>query len=138
MADKHNSSNASKFAIGAAIAAGVGYLAGILTAPKSGKETREDLKHTANQAMTEADKQLKKLHTEIAELADNAKEASAKLSGKAKAELDAVIATANESRQRIREMLSSVHDGDADDKDLQKAIKDAKKAVDHLKKYLDK
>jgi gas vesicle protein len=36
--------NKNKFALGAAIGAVAGVLAGILTAPKSGKETREDLK----------------------------------------------------------------------------------------------
>ena len=36
-----------KFALGALFAAAIGYIAGILTAPKSGKETREDLKNAA-------------------------------------------------------------------------------------------
>lgn len=36
-----------KFAIGALIGAAAGVVAGVLTAPKSGKETRADLKHKA-------------------------------------------------------------------------------------------
>jgi hypothetical protein len=35
-------------------------------------------------------------------------------------------------------MLSAVHEGGAEDKDLRKAIKDANKAVDHIKDYLKK
>ena len=43
-------SGAGKFAIGAAIGAAVGVVAGILTAPKSGKETRADVKKKAGEA----------------------------------------------------------------------------------------
>jgi gas vesicle protein len=38
---------ASKRAVGAIVGAAVGVAAGILTAPKSGKETREDIKKKA-------------------------------------------------------------------------------------------
>jgi len=37
----------SKLAIGAIIGAAAGVVAGVLTAPKSGKETREDIKRKA-------------------------------------------------------------------------------------------
>ena len=37
----------SKFAVGAILGAAAGLVAGILTAPKSGKETRQDLKNKA-------------------------------------------------------------------------------------------
>jgi len=43
-------SNAGKFAIGAAVGAVVGIVAGFLTAPKSGKETRADVKRKAGEA----------------------------------------------------------------------------------------
>ena len=48
-------------ATGALIAAGAGYLAGILTAPKSGKETRRDI----SKARSDSEKQLKKLHSDL-------------------------------------------------------------------------
>jgi gas vesicle protein len=38
----------SKFAIGALIGAAAGVVAGIMTAPKSGKETRDDILQKAN------------------------------------------------------------------------------------------
>lgn len=41
---------ANKIALGAIIGAAVGVAAGILTAPKSGKETREDIKRKAEDA----------------------------------------------------------------------------------------
>ncbi|MBH1980906.1 YtxH domain-containing protein, partial [Candidatus Saccharibacteria bacterium] len=52
-------SKGSKLAIGAVIGAVSGIVAGILTAPKSGKETREDIKRKAeelkDQALSTAD-----------------------------------------------------------------------------------
>lgn len=45
-----------KFALGALLGAAVGVAAGILTAPKSGKETRADLKAKADEAKKKADK----------------------------------------------------------------------------------
>ena len=51
-----------KFAIGTVIAAAAGYVAGLLTAPKSGKETREDIKNTAVKTYKVAEKELKELH----------------------------------------------------------------------------
>src|SRR5579862_4647604 len=71
-------------AIGAAIAAVAGYVAGILTAPKSGKETRADIKNKADAAAAEAERRLKGMHTELTQLLDQAKSTSSKLSGKAK------------------------------------------------------
>lgn len=45
-----------KFALGALFGAAAGFVAGILTAPKSGKETRADLKVKADEAKKKADK----------------------------------------------------------------------------------
>lgn len=43
-----------KLAIGAVIGAAVGVAAGILTAPKSGRETRDDIRKKANDAKDKA------------------------------------------------------------------------------------
>lgn len=43
-----------KFALGALFGAAVGVIAGVLTAPKSGKETRADLKKKANEVADKA------------------------------------------------------------------------------------
>jgi gas vesicle protein len=40
----------NKLAIGAIIGAAAGIVAGVLTAPKSGKETRDDIKRKASEA----------------------------------------------------------------------------------------
>ena len=127
-----------KFAIGTTVAAVAGYVAGILTAPKSGKETRADIKKGAQKGWKEAEKELKTLHTELSKLIDQTKTKAGKVSGKAKEEFDTVVSTAKTSKEKAREVLSALHEGSAEDKDLQKAIKDATKAIDHLRSYLAK
>ena len=126
----------ANFAIGAAIAAGVGYLAGILTAPKSGKETRQDIGKAAAKARREAERQLKDLHAELGELLKdaNARIAAGKLT--AKAGMDKAVEKAIVARNKAREVLSAVHEGSAEDTELQKAVDDVKDALTHLKKFI--
>ncbi len=128
----------TKLAAGTMFAFAVGYVAGILTAPKSGKDTRQDIKDTANKAINEAEKRLKTLHTELTVLLGQAKARADKLSGSAKEQLVAAIQAAQIAKDKARVILSAVHEGDSDDKDLQKAIKEANKAIEHLKTYLNK
>jgi gas vesicle protein len=135
---KNNSDNVKKFAVGALIAAAAGYVAGLLTAPKSGKETRQDIKEGAKATYTAAEKELKVLHTELNKLLDEGRSKADELKGTAKENLDKAMAAAKTAKEKARELLSAVHEGDADDKDLKKAIDDATKAVDHLKAYLKK
>ena len=127
-----------KFALGAVFAAIAGYLAGILTAPKSGKQTREDIKNTAKVAYTAAEKQLKLLHTELGKLIDEAKKRADDLKGEARENLDKTMNAARQAKEKARELLSAVHEGDAEDADLKKAIAEAEKAVGHLRAYLKK
>lgn len=127
-----------KLAIGTAVAAAAGYVAGILTAPKSGKETRTDIKVAAEKGVSEAEKQLKKLHSELDSLVGQVKSKGSDLSDKAKKDLDLLVDKAKESKDKARELLSAVHNGDTEDKDLKKAIGDATKAIEHLRDYLAK
>jgi len=127
-----------KFAIGAVVAAAAGYVAGILTAPKSGKETRQDIKETAAKTYKTAEKELKELHTELSKLMDQAGKKAGEFKGVAQENLDKAIAGAKVAKEKARDLLSAAHEGSADDKDLDTAVKEAKKAVEHLKSYLKK
>ncbi len=127
-----------KIAITTLAAAAAGYLAGILTAPKSGKETRKEIKDVTVKGYSEAEKHLKKLHTELNETLDEAKKKAATLNGKAMEELVAAINVAKDGKDKARQILSAVHEGEAQDKDLAKAIKDVQASLDHLKKFLSK
>ncbi|MEK7152965.1 MAG: YtxH domain-containing protein [Patescibacteria group bacterium] len=127
-----------KWALGALLAGIAGYIAGILTAPKSGKETRHDIKDAAEQGMAEAEKQLKKLHTQMSDLLGQAKEKAGTLKGTAQKDLQTAIDKTTTAKEKARQLLSVLHEGGAEDKDLQKAINEANKAIDHLKTYLKK
>ena len=131
-------STTKAFALTTLAAAVAGYLAGILTAPKSGKETRADIKNVAEKSYNEAEKQLKKLHTELNQALDDAKVKLTTANGKARDELQSAISAAKVGKDKAREILSAMHEGEAEDKDLQKAIKDARTSLDHLKAYLSK
>lgn len=115
-----------------------GYVAGILTAPKSGKETRKDIKDTAIKARTEAEKQLKKLHSELNQLIGTGKVQAKRLGTEAKSKLARTLAKAQASKEKARAMLSSLHEGGAADEDIQAVIKDVKQAVNHLSKFIQK
>lgn len=128
----------TKFAVGTAIAAGVGYVAGVLTAPKSGKDTRKDIQDKAIKAKTESEKKLKELNNELAKLITTAKTKAKTAQTGAKSELHKALETAVGAKEKAREVISAFHEGESEDKDLQKAVKDVHKAIDHLKTYLDK
>jgi gas vesicle protein len=132
------SSSAKKFAIGALIAGAAGYVAGLLTAPQSGKETREDIKEGVIKGVTEAERELKRLYAELNKLIDKVKAVGEKVGDSAGKEGAELLNKAKDTREKLREMLSAIHEGDAEDKDLQKAIKDATDAIDHIKQYLKK
>lgn len=127
-----------KTTIAIGLAGLAGYLAGILTAPKSGKETREDIKQATRTGMSEAEKQLKRALAELGELIDEAKKRGNELGDKANKELSDLGDRAKVAREKAREVLSAIHEGDAEDKDLQEAVQQANAAVKHLRAYLKK
>ncbi len=127
-----------KVAIGAAITAVAGYIAGLLTAPKSGKETREDIKQKANETYAAAEKELKKLHTELSDILADAGDKFSGFKDKGEKSFDDAVSKGKKAKQKAREVLSSLHDGEAEDKDLKKAIAEATKAVENLRNYLKK
>ena len=125
-------------ALGAAIGAVAGVVTGILFAPKSGKETRQDIKDTAVKVAAKLQEEAKKLQAELTELIDHA-EAKAKEAGKTVSDKShELIAQAKHTRDSLVELAKSVKAGEAEDKDLNKAIKKATEAKDALAAYLKK
>lgn len=129
-------STGKKVALGAVIAAVAGFFAGILSAPKSGKETRDDIKDAAIKAKSEAEKSLKAIHSELNSVLADVKVKGEELGGKAKVEFEEVVVKAKKAKEKVRDVLSGLHDGDADDPDLKKALQDAKDALKSLEKFL--
>jgi gas vesicle protein len=132
------SNNLKRLAIGSTIAAGAGYIAGILTAPKSGKKTRSDIKKATNESIAQAEKELKRLHTELGKGIDEARIKGDKLSAKAKNDLAELVDKAKDTKEKAREVISAVHEGDAEDIDLKKAVKEASTALEHLREFFKK
>src|SRR5690554_2464298 len=103
-------------ALSALAAAAAGYVAGILTAPKSGKETRKDIQKAALKAKSESERRLKGLHSELSVLIKEGKAKAGKAKTKAKSGLNEALDNAAQAREKAREILSAVHEGDAEDK----------------------
>lgn len=125
-----------KFAIGAVIAGAVGYVTGILTAPQSGKETREDIADKAEDVKEGAEEQLQNAHDELSEVIKTAKNKSISLGSKAREEFNEAVVTAKDAQNKAGHVLKAVRSGAADDPELNKAIKQAKQAQKNLSKYL--
>lgn len=123
-------------AIGALIAGAAGYIAGILTAPKSGKETRKDIADTAVKVKSEAENKLKKLHGDLEIKIAEAKKRAVTLGTSAKQELETLVSRAVAAKEKARHMLSAFHEGETDDKELEKVLKEVGAALDDLKAYV--
>jgi gas vesicle protein len=126
------------FTLGALIAAGVGYLAGVLTAPKSGQETRKSVAKNASKAKTEGEKQLKKLHSDLDVVVKSGEKQLKTAKSKANNELSKRVESTKKTQKKAKLLLSALHEGDAEDPDLKTMLAEAKKAKNDLSKFLKK
>lgn len=129
---------AKRIAIGASIAGAAGYIAGILSAPKSGKETRDELRKATGKNVTEVESQLHNLQNELSDLVNEAKGKGDDLGSKAQKELRKLVDSARDAKDKATSVMTAVQNGKASDKDLNKAIVDAKHTIEHIKDYLKK
>jgi len=77
-----------KLAIGALIGAGAGFVAGILTAPKSGKETRADIKSKASDVKAKAKAKAGQAKIKAAAVTDDVKEKAVDLKSRTERAID--------------------------------------------------
>ena len=75
--------NGGKFFLGAALGAIAGAIAGIVMAPKSGKETREDIKNASDKAVKDAKEKGCNLFKKVKKDVEEGKEKIAKKDEKA-------------------------------------------------------
>ena len=125
-------------AVGTMLVAAAGYVAGILTAPKSGRETRKDIRHAALKAKNELERNLKTAHSELTNVLDQATELAKESKHTADDEFNKAIERAKAIKTKTKMILSAIHEGEAEDHDLNVALQEVKAAAKHLKQYVSK
>src|SRR5438105_3195145 len=98
-------------AVSAMIAGTVGYLTGLLTAPQSGKETRKDIAHGAEDLKADAEDQLKNANDELKTLIKDAKTKSVALSAQAREEFNEAVIRAKDAQNKSAAALKAVKEG---------------------------
>jgi gas vesicle protein len=124
-----------KMAVSALIAGVAGYIGGVLTAPKSGKETRRQLTEEAEGLKDSAEDQLQKANDELKVLLKDAKTKTVALSAQAREEFNEAVLRAKDAQNKTSTALKALKNGAADDPELNKAVKQARQAVKNLSKY---
>jgi len=125
-----------KIALGAAIAGIGGYLAGVLTAPKSGKETRGELAEQAGVLKNDAEVQLAVAQRELGVVIKEAQEKTVSLGAAARGEFNETLIRAKDAQNRAKIVLKAFKSGTAEDPELNKAVKQARQAQKNLSKFL--
>jgi gas vesicle protein len=124
-----------KMAASALIAGVAGYIGGILTAPKSGKDTRKQLAEEAEGLKDSTEEQLQRANEELKVLIKDAKTKTVSLSSQAKEEFNEALLRAKDAQNKASTTLKAVKNGESDDPELNKAVKQAKQAAKNLGKY---
>ncbi|MBP6962552.1 YtxH domain-containing protein [Candidatus Saccharibacteria bacterium] len=125
-------------ALGAVFGAIAGVVAGILFAPKSGKETRKDIKVATVKTINKAKEEAEKLHEEVSELIQKLEAKLKDLKGKTSQSAKEHIEDGKKTVSNLKIAIKSFKEGASDDKDLQTAIKKAQESKAALKEYLKK
>lgn len=125
-----------KVALGAVLAGIGGYLAGILTAPKSGEETRAQIADKAEDVKNDAAVGLQKAQEELTETLKSAQDKTLALSAQARDEFNEAVIRAKDAQNKAKLVLKALKEGEAEDPELNKAAKQAKQAQKNLSKFL--
>jgi len=107
------------------IGAIIGFAAGIISAPKSGKETREAIKSETGKKISSMEDGLKTLYKTLSKDVKSLDSRTKKLSGKAKKDLQALKKKATAVKKKIKMILSDMRDGLADDADVNQVLREA-------------
>lgn len=127
---------ADKLALGAIIGGIAGYITGVLTAPKSGKQTRTDIVDKVESVKDGAENQLQDAIDELNGTINSLKSKGVALSAKARSEYDDTLVKAKDAQNKATQVLKAVKAGEANDPELNKAVRQARQAAKNLAKYL--
>jgi len=120
------------------IALSAGYVAGLLTAPKSGKETRQDLRDASGKLKEEVEKRYGDIQSSLSEAIDQAYGQISDFRGSSQDKLKSLIDQAKDAEYKVKDVFRAVKHGEASDRNLDKALNQANKAKDHLLKFINK
>lgn len=101
----------NKFALGAVIAALTGFAAGLLTAPKSGKETREDIKDAALKTKDNVVDEAEKAKVVATQKAQDVKQKAEDVAADVKAKADEVIEDVTDRAVELKERAEQAVEG---------------------------
>jgi gas vesicle protein len=124
---KHEGMKTSTFLKGTIIGAAVGAIAGILLAPKSGKETQADIKRKVKGTYDDILHRLEAMSEDVSGRVDSLKEAAKELQGEAKEESQELIRRAEVLKQDLRVSATNLTQSGVQTKDL--AVKQVKQLL---------
>jgi gas vesicle protein len=124
-----------KMAVSALIAGVAGYIGGILTAPNSGKDTRRNIVEEAEGIKDGTEAQLQRANDELKSLINDAKTKTLSLSSQAKEEFNEALLRAKDTQNKTSATLKALKAGEAEDPELNKAVKQARQATKNLGKF---
>lgn len=125
-------------AIGAVIGAVGGVVAGILFAPKSGKETRKDIKKASEKTYKKVKQEIDNLQNDTKETLRKLEDKAKSLGKKAKIAVEDHIKTVKHATSNLNTVVKSFKAGESSDEELNDAIKQSKSALNAVKDYLKK
>lgn len=112
----------------------LGYALGVITAPRSGKQTRRRIKKSTKKSVRDIERDLKTVYSQT--------KATLNIVAKDNPEVTAKIKNAKEAAQKsqskVKNLLSAIHGQDNVDDDLEAALKDAKSVLQDLKQFITK
>lgn len=124
--------------IAAVVGLAAGYALGILTAPKSGKETREDIKDASTKAYKAAEARLKDVYEDLGDVIEKAGKQAKQLNEKGRAQLDSLVSAAHDAQARVKKLVGSARNGEGTPEEFEDAVKAAREAKSELQDYIDK
>jgi gas vesicle protein len=133
---KKTQKSGRKMALTAVVGGLAGYVTGVLTAPKSGKQTRNEIVDKAEAAKDGAEFKLQEAIDELNSTINNTKSKSLALGAKARSEYDESVVKGKDALNKASQVLKAMKAGEASHPDLNKAVKQARLATKNLGKYL--
>ena len=129
--------NSRNIIVGAILVGAASYVAGILTAPKKGKETREDIRHASVNFKISLEKALKKLYTDSSRQLERALNVNQNLTAQTKKELDLLISSVKHAKDKIKVYLTSLRDGEIEEEEITLLLTDGRDNTERLKFFVD-